>query len=119
MNLTLTAINKTISIIVAGTTITLTSLSSTVILVQSPTVIHQYHSDLRTQERLTGIINGVNKVFTTTENFVAGSTKVFINGLRQELGVDYTETDDNEITFQDAPSNTGFTDVLLIEYLRS
>ena len=52
---------------------------------------------------LTGAKNGTNKVFTTSSDFVTGSTAVYINGLRQPLGVHYTETAANQITFSDAP----------------
>ena len=70
------------------------------------------------EEILTGVIDGVNKIFTTANNFKAGSTKVFKNGLKQVLGVHYTETDTNEITFVDAPDAIGFEDILIINYKR-
>lgn len=54
---------------------------------------------------LSGIQNEINKVFTTSEPFVLGSTIVYVNGVRQFRGTneDYTETADNEITFALAP----------------
>jgi len=54
---------------------------------------------------LTGAQNEINKVFTTSEPFVSGSTIVYLNGVRQFRGTneDYTETADNEITFALAP----------------
>lgn len=54
---------------------------------------------------LSGIQNEINKVFTTSEPFVSGSTIVYVNGVRQFRGTneDYTETADNEITFALAP----------------
>lgn len=66
-----------------------------------------------TNEVLTGTVNGINTVFTTTFNFSSGSTRVFINGIRQLIGVDYTETGVNEITFSSAP-HTG--DILVTDY---
>ena len=37
-------------------------------------------------EVLTGTINGINTVFTTSVDFVAGTEAVFFNGVRQLLG---------------------------------
>ena len=68
-------------------------------------------------EILIGTVNGTNKVFTTSQPFVGGSTLVYINGLLQIRDVHYTETQaENKITLSDAPSNVGFTDVLQITY---
>ncbi len=69
-------------------------------------------------EALIGVIDGVNKVFTTIKNFKANSSQVFVNGLRQTLGTHYTESGANEITFSDAPSNVGFEDELIINYIK-
>ncbi|MFZ5988553.1 MAG: hypothetical protein ACOYWZ_15705 [Bacillota bacterium] len=62
-----------------------------------------------------GVINGTNKIFTTINNFITGTTRVFLNGLRQQKGdgKDYIESGVNEITFTDAPV-TG--DILVIDY---
>jgi len=38
-------------------------------------------------EVLTGLINGVNTVFTTSADFEAGTEAVYFNGLRQHPGV--------------------------------
>lgn len=54
-------------------------------------------------ETFTGTVDGTNTVFTTASNFIAGSTQVYHNGMRQQLGDDYTETGPNEITFSVAP----------------
>lgn len=69
-------------------------------------------------ETLIGAIDNVNKVFTTTDNFKANSSQVFINGLRQKLGTHYVESGANEITFSDAPSNVGYQDELIINYIK-
>lgn len=60
-----------------------------------------------------GLINGVNKIFTTTYNFVPRSTIVTKTRLRFMLDEDYTETGDNEITFTTAPR---INEYLLIDY---
>lgn len=52
-----------------------------------------------TEYGLTGVIDGVNDTFTTSQNFQTGSTKIFLNGIRQFLGDDYTESASNTIVF--------------------
>ncbi len=65
---------------------------------------------------LTGTINDVNTVFTTPDNFIAGSTRIVSNQLTLALGVDYTETGTNEITFTAAPTTTPAPDIIRIDY---
>ncbi len=69
-------------------------------------------------ETLIGTIDNVNKIFTTINNFKKNSSQVFINGLRQTLESHYTESGANEITFSEAPSNVGFQDELIINYIK-
>ena len=71
------------------------------------------------EESLIGVIDGNNCIYTTTYNYISDSTQVYINGILQTKNVHYYETDTNEITFSDAPTTTGFDDVLIIKYLRS
>lgn len=55
-------------------------------------------------EELSGLLNGTNRVFSSAHLPIAGTYKVFYNGLRMSLGVDYT-LDDNDFTFNfDLPS---------------
>jgi hypothetical protein len=61
----------------------------------------------------TGAINTSNTIYTTANNFSTGTTRVYLNGVRQILSVDYTETGADEITFTAAPF-TG--DSLIIDY---
>jgi hypothetical protein len=61
-----------------------------------------------------GVQNGVNEVFTTAHVFVLGSTAVYRNGLREHLGVGYTETTTTTITFTTAPLAS---DVIVIDYI--
>lgn len=65
-----------------------------------------------------GTIDGANKVFTTANNFIAGSTQFFINGIRQRPGAanDYTETGVNQITLVNAPAGGA---VLLVDYSKA
>lgn len=62
----------------------------------------------------TGLINGFNNTFTTAHDFVAGKTIVYLNGLRQRAGYDYTESGSDQIVFATAPS---VSDTLVMDYL--
>lgn len=64
-------------------------------------------------ETPTGLVNSSNTIYTTASNFASGTTRVFLNGVRQVLGTDYTETDTDEITFATAPVTA---DSLIIDY---
>lgn len=67
---------------------------------------------------ITGTRNSVNKVFTLTQNFVAGSTRVFVNGIRYTRGAsyDYVETGTNQITFTNAPDSG---DLIVVDYVKA
>lgn len=65
-------------------------------------------------DTLTGVQNGSNEVYTTSHAFVASSTAVYRNGLREELGVGYTESGSAQITFTTPPLSS---DVITIDYL--
>ena len=60
-----------------------------------------------------GLINGVNKVFTTTQVFQAVSTRLDLNGIIQILPDEYTESGVQEITFVNPPK---VGDALYIQY---
>lgn len=51
------------------------------------------------QEQPTGLVNGVNAVFTLANNYVSGTLIVAINGIRMVVTTDYTESAVNQITF--------------------
>lgn len=72
-------------------------------------------TNLVDNETPTGLVNGVNTVFTTAFSFSTGTTHLYRNGLRQQLGGgnDYTETAANQITFVSAPL---LGDILIIDY---
>jgi hypothetical protein len=67
---------------------------------------------------VSGLRNSSNKVFTVSVNFVSGSTRVFVNGLRYTNGAsyDYTETGTNQITFTNAPDSG---DLIIVEYIKA
>lgn len=52
--------------------------------------------------------DGVETVFSIPFGYITGTTSVYLNGLLQRLGTDYTETDNltGEITFTSAPLST-------------
>ncbi|WP_337043869.1 hypothetical protein [Emticicia sp. 17c] len=74
-------------------------------------------SYFRTDYGLIGLLDGTNKVFQTSDNFVAGSTRVYLNGVRQFKGegADYTETGSHEITFALAPDTN---DTLITDFIK-
>lgn len=55
-------------------------------------------------EEATGAINGSNTVFTVVHPYITGSLRVYLNGVLQDLGDDYTETDTDEFTMVVAPT---------------
>lgn len=52
------------------------------------------------EEPLQGSIDGLNTVFTTTNNFLASNVEIFYNGLKE---VNFSITASNEITLTEAP----------------
>ncbi|WP_142358456.1 hypothetical protein [Mycobacterium celatum] len=64
-------------------------------------------------ETPSGAVNGTNKVFATSQPYVTGSTRVYENGERLHLGVDYTESAASTLTFTNAPASGA---VLLVDY---
>ncbi|MDB4726415.1 hypothetical protein OAF54_03170 [bacterium] len=54
-------------------------------------------------EQLIGTVNGINTVFTTSQNYVLNSETVWFDGVRMEKNVDYTRSGVNQITFMVAP----------------
>lgn len=69
-------------------------------------------------EDATGLVNGSNTVFTTSVDFQATKLSLYKNGLRENLGPDYTVTGANEITTTVAPKgNPVQADELIFDYL--
>lgn len=68
----------------------------------------------------TGTVNGSNTVFTIAALVLSGTEEVFLNGLLMNAGAgnDYTISygATTTITFLMAPSNTPFTDTILVNY---
>lgn len=67
---------------------------------------------------ITGSRNSSNKVFTLSANYLSGSTRVYVNGIRYTPGAsyDYTETGTNQITFTNAPDSG---DLITVDYIKS
>ena len=68
----------------------------------------------------TGVINNSNAVFTIADLVISGTEEVFKNGMLLNAGAgnDYTISygATTTITFAEAPNNSGFTDVILVNY---
>jgi len=68
-------------------------------------------------ETPSGLINGSNAIYTTANNYISGSTRVYVDGVRQELGLHYTETGSNQITIDSGYIlQTG--DRMIIDYIK-
>lgn len=63
-----------------------------------------------------GNLDGINKVFSTINNFTADSTKLYVNGLRQKINSSYNETGTDQIRFSEAPLDG---DELIIDYINA
>ena len=66
--------------------------------------IHSYRN-----EKMGGIVNNINNVFTTSVPFIEGSLTVYLNGLKER---DYTIDTNQQITFLIPPSNIGMIDIV-------
>jgi len=78
-----------------------------------------YTSSLEIEECPNGTINGINTLFQTTYNYVAGTTQLYKNGLKLKKGTDYTETYPLTITFTNPPLNSGgLTDSIIVTYIK-
>jgi hypothetical protein len=116
---TITSGMTSINFVGAGITATAASNAVTVTVTGSTggaTINDAIFNNSTYSEVPSGLVNGVNAVYTTSQDFIEGSQLVFNNGLLQRLGAsfDYTVTDDDEITFTFAPL-TG--DYLLVSYV--
>jgi len=72
-------------------------------------------------EKPTGTINGVNRVFTTSQGFVSGTLLVFLNGLSLTPGVsdDYVELTSTTFEFSASlipTTESGTIDKILVQY---
>lgn len=62
------------------------------------------------------IPNGTATDFTLANNFYSGSTRVFLNGLRQSLNNDYHEISNTDIAFVSPPLST---DMIIVDYRKT
>jgi hypothetical protein len=64
-------------------------------------------------ETPSGTLNGVNTLFTITNQAIAWTTRLFLNGIRQKLWDDYTQPSSTSVQFSIAPFTN---DNLTIDY---
>ena len=72
-------------------------------------------------EKPTGTIDGSNRVFTTSQNFVSGTLMVFLNGIALTPGVsdDYVELTSTTFEFSASlipTTESGAIDKILVTY---
>ena len=60
-------------------------------------------ANFMTDYGLDGQVNGVNRFFATSIQYLSSTTQVYLNGVRQFLGEDYTEEGSGVICFATAP----------------
>lgn len=65
-------------------------------------------------EVVSGVIDGTNTEFVTASEYRPGSTAVYLNGLREQRGVGYVESDSTTITMDEPPLNG---DLITIDYV--
>lgn len=66
-------------------------------------------------ERLTGVVDGLNRNFFTSSVFIPASLAVFINGLKE---TEFSVLSSTEILLDQAPRNFGFTDTVEAMYMK-
>lgn len=66
-------------------------------------------------ETPSGSINGSNATFFTLSNFIPGTPLVFLNGLKQNLNLDFTTTGTNQINMNASPIST---DTITVNYIK-
>ena len=71
-----------------------------------------------TEEDLSSQIDGIKTEFILLNDFVGGTLRVYLNGLRQQKGVgeDYVEVSSDKIDFVRALE---VDDVLLVDYIKN
>lgn len=62
-----------------------------------------------------GVVDGTNKVFTTTYSYQTERVYLYKNGQQLIAPTDFTESDDKELTLTFAPFEG---DVLFVQYIR-
>lgn len=71
-----------------------------------------------TEEDPSSQIDGIETEFTLLNNFIGGTIRVYLNGLRQQKGVgnDYIEVAPNKFQFVIAPD---IGDIILVDYIKN
>lgn len=72
-------------------------------------------NDLIISEIPSGIINGINSIFTTQFNFIPETVEIYLNGLKQRIIEDYQLIGNNTIQFVFSPFNN---ENILVNYLK-
>ncbi|MHA1754543.1 MAG: hypothetical protein ACTSYR_03390 [Candidatus Odinarchaeia archaeon] len=76
-----------------------------------------YAANIITEEDLSSQIDGFTTEFALVNEYVVGSLKVYLNGLRQQKGVgkDYIEVAPDKIEFSYVPE---VDDIILVDYIK-
>ncbi len=71
------------------------------------------------KEEAIGPVDGYNTVFSSSFKFLAGTIRVYLNGLEQVSPTDYTEVDDQTIEFANPPIGGEDSDKVLLIYQKA
>ena len=69
----------------------------------------------RITEQMIGVVDGQNRIFTTSSQFIAETISIFVNGIKEHGFIANSST---QITLNDAPKNDGFTDLIEAIYTK-
>ena len=93
-------------------------VQQTIVSREVVSVTYNYYGVEKFEEQLSGIDNS-NTTFQTSSQFLANSTELYYNGLKLQRGIDYNEVGLQTIETVFIPSDLGFTDILIIKYIKA
>ena len=72
-----------------------------------------HRTDLSSIGTFAGVLDGINKVFSTSLPFDSSTLAIYVNGVRQTVNTDYTITGAAQITYIIAPTSDS---ILIADY---
>jgi len=86
------------------------------VLLGNESTLASFEDNFVYDEAASGTKNGINTTFTTSEDFIAATLQVYVNGVRQTLTTDYTKTGTSTFQLVAAPAST---DSLRVAYQKA
>lgn len=75
-----------------------------------------FNSSIKNNSTFTGLQNNINKTFTLPDIFIINSTRVYVNGIRQKIGINNDYVENNNTIVLNIPPEP--TDNLIIDYIK-